>query len=160
MRNPLNSSSRTGSRGAALILEIIIYLVVVSLIAATAVMVSGPLRDLTFTTHARTDIKEAQYWLHGKYAQDNQYPNQAIPNNDEIRLTRSGGFQNTGMVKRSDSGKDWCVLIVSARMADRSKARFWTASSDPNKIIQSSTSADTWSPASGVPDLQCPGTVS
>lgn len=63
-----------GTRGAALILEIIIYLVIVALIAVAVISGVRAIRDLVFTSHAKGDIQNIQTWAEGKYSQDGIYP--------------------------------------------------------------------------------------
>lgn len=154
-------------RGAALILEIIIYLVIVALIAVAVTSGVRAVRDLVFTSHAKGDIQVVQSWAEGKYAQDGKYPGE-VPGgagiwtySDMPRLTTANGVTNAASIaSRNGANAAYCILVVSTSISDTSKQGFWVTSANPSKIMQSNTAtsvpAYSGHPDSGIPGLDCP----
>ena len=157
---------RDGKRGAALILEIIIYLVIVSLIAVAVTSGVRAVRDLVFTSHARGDAQMLQSWIEGKYAQDGKYPvtnggiNSAWNSGEVPNLTVANGVMNTAAFNTADgSGSGYCIQVISQAISDPGKRKFWIMSSNPGKVMQSNTGSNGGSydpPATGSTLYQCP----
>lgn len=155
-------------RGAALILEIIIYLVIVALIAVAVTSGVRAVRDLVFASHARGDMKVMQTWMEGKYAQDGRYPGGSTDQGrwtfpDGPTMTSANNVPNEAAITSvNGANAGYCIVVNSSPLSDRTKARFWLSSANPSKIMQSGTQNMTpayqWetAPSSGIPGLNCP----
>lgn len=158
----------TSRRGAALILEIIIYLVIVALIAVAVTSGVRAVRDLVFTSHAKGDIQNLQTWMEGKYTQDNVYPGNNTTQgtwlfSDAPRLTSVGGVENSGLLRSvNGANSGYCILVISNSISAPLKSYFWLSSANPAQIMQGGTAtangavAGISSPPSGIPGLGCP----
>lgn len=139
--------AKTDKRGAALILEIAIYLVIVALIVVALISGIRAVRDLVFTTHAKGDIRTVQTWLEGKYMQDNQYIPTSIlktgPVGDQPSLTTANGETNEAWVAVSHGANSgYCIKVVSNSISNRAKSNFWLQSVNPSHIYQSGTATN------------------
>lgn len=165
----LSKPGMSGKRGAALILEIIIYLVIVSLIAVAVTSGVRAVRDLVFAMHGRADAQNVRDWMEGRYARDGVYPGTpsgvglwTFDANDRPQLTSTqtmGNASSISSINGANSG--YCIVIFSAFMSDVNKQRFWIISTNPHKIMQGGTQSmvpagQTTPPASGIPGLTCP----
>lgn len=154
-------------RGAALILEIIIYLVIVALIAVAVTSGVRALRDLAFANQARHDITNLQSWVEGKYSQDNKYPGvneytridgTSFP--DAPALTFNGNRPNqSAITSQNGANSGYCLIVWHPLISDDLKSRFWVSSANPSKIMQQGTGSNggtTAIPPSGITGLACP----
>lgn len=140
----LNVNPRSGSRGAALILDIIIYLVIVALIAVAVTSGVRAVRDLVFTSHGKGDLQNIAAWTEGRYAEDGEYTYAYIsaPFNDQPTLTGANGTTNVGVVVVSNGANaGWCAKIKIYSISDRSKSNIWITSNNPSRYMQSGTSS-------------------
>ena len=175
---PLARLRNSDKRGAALILEIIIYLVIVALIAVAVISGVRAIRDLVFTSHAKGDIQQVQSWVEGKYTQDNVYPASGpisytagsagppvVPATgfaDAPSLTKVGTDQNTASITSVNSSGNYgyCIVVISKTISDPNKSKFWLASNNPSQIYQSGTATNggaTTPPAStNTGGISCP----
>lgn len=162
------NNRRGNQRGAALILEIIIYLVIVALIAVAVTSGVRAVKDLVFASHARGDLRSVQTWMEKKYTEDNVYPGTATGQGmwtftDAPLMTRVGttGANSSAVTAINGANAGYCIVVNSQTISDPKKVRFWMSSANPGKIMQSGTAsmepAGQWetSPASGVPGLNC-----
>lgn len=157
---------RSGERGAALILEIIIYLVIVALIAVAVTSGVRAVRDLVFTSHAKGDIKTVQTWVEGKYSQDNVYP--TFPGNGDVTdpavvLTTANGVTNQAwLFSKNGADSGYCIRVGSMSISEPNKRWFYLSSANPSRIMQTGTAtsngaaADGTRPPSGIAGLNCP----
>lgn len=159
MRNSIES----GRRGAALILEIIIYLVIVALIAVAVISGVRAVRDLVFTSHAKGDVQNAQTWMEGKYSQDNKYPSGSLDHlnyPDRPIMTTANGQTNAAYASSVDGSQSgYCILVNSSTISNTAKAKFWIISTNPSRIYQSGTSTNggnSTPPTTGITGVTCP----
>ena len=158
----LRKMENSNKRGAALILEIIIYLVIVALIAVAVTSGVRAIRDLVFTAHAKSDIQNIQTWMEGKYTQDNVYTATTItatPTGDQPTLTTANGVANTAQVTVANGASSgYCIKVVSNTISDAAKKNFWLQSENPSKIYQSGTAnaGATSSTAPAALSVACP----
>lgn len=148
----MNKSMRmhrdANTRGAALILEIIIYLVIVALIAVAVTSGVRAVRDLVFTMHAKNDIAQIHQFMEGGYIQNGTYTELSYANNPittNLNLTQVGNDKNFGKTLiRNGANSGYCVAVTSATISGQKKL-FWSTSDNPSKIMQRGTkSADSF----------------
>lgn len=160
----LSKMESSNKRGAALILEIIIYLVIVALIAVAVTSGVRAIRDLVFTSHAKGDIQNVQTWMEGKYTQDNVYTAATIlatgSTGDQPVLTEANGVKNSATVAVANGANSgYCIQVLSGTISDANKRKFWLISTNPSDIKQSGTATNggsTTAPASGITGITCP----
>lgn len=133
---------RLNQRGAALALEIIVYLVIVSLVIVAVISGHRYFRQLTYVMHAKEDAKHVQEWAMGQFHYNNVYPNRVVTPAD-VKLTVAEGNVNDAEV-RSLNGPhgSYCVFVVSKNITDPYKRNFWIDSDEPQTVFQGRTAVD------------------
>lgn len=133
---------RKDQRGAALVLEIIIYLVIIGLIFVAVISAHRYYRGITYVMHAKQDARHVQEWTMGQYHYNNVYPNRAVTPVD-VKLTVADGNVNDAEVKSVNGPNGtYCVHIVSNNIIDAYERNFWIDSEDPHTVVQGRSAVD------------------
>jgi hypothetical protein len=136
---PLFRKLRADESGINMV-DLMMWLVIASLLLATALQGIGYYQQTSFSYQAKTDLASANTWTAARTSIDASVPSSsamaAAITSGELRLTKVGETANIGMIAVSDTG--YCVGIEAPNVRGPNNV-FYSSSSDPSTVIQAST---------------------